>query len=293
MAATVRWQRGLASSFSSPIAKPSSSSRRTAPEEEQLVAGRAAEVGRAVQPRRRHCAPYPRREQKLGPGGSSAALSYLQRRAPCRHLKEQRRSGGISSWLPRAWDSIVHKKDTHSYCSMTGPEEEVFALQFKWTLIRYTMLFSVGVQGGLFLISSHAKNEFHGMFYHPSNARIWFYGDDDTKERLQILSEYLDLFEASPTCNESKVMPKKLFKESVRITEKYPGGQEGDLKKKYMPDPEKASRDEAAEKEILKQVKSSMTPEDLAELARATKELKDKQETPDPPELSKLFLAYH
>ncbi|KAM0862556.1 hypothetical protein ACQ4PT_045202 [Festuca glaucescens] len=225
MAATVRRQRGLASSFSSPIAAPSSSSRRTAPEEEQLVAGRAAEVGRAVQPRRRHCAPYPRREQKLGPGGSSAALSYLQRRAPCRHLKEQRRSGGISSWLPRAWDSIVHTK------------------------------------------------EFHGMFYHPSNARIWFYGDDDTKERLQILSDYLDLFEASPTCNESKVMPEKLFKES--------------------PDPEKASRDEAAEKEILKQVKSSMTPEDLAELARATKELKDKQETPDPPELSKLFLAYH
>jgi Zn-dependent M16 (insulinase) family peptidase len=26
------------------------------------------------------------------------------------------------------------------------------------------------------------------MFYHPSNARIWFYGDDDTKERLRILS---------------------------------------------------------------------------------------------------------
>ena len=54
-----------------------------------------------------------------------------------------------------------------------------------------------------------------------------------------------------------------------------------------QPDPEKASRDEAAEKEILKQVKSSMTQEDLAELARATKELKEKQETPDPPEALK------
>ena len=62
------------------------------------------------------------------------------------------------------------------------------------------------------------------------------------------------------------------------------------LKIRYFvvqPDPEKASRDEAAEKEILKQVKSSMTQEDLAELARATKELKDKQETPDPPEALK------
>lgn len=54
-----------------------------------------------------------------------------------------------------------------------------------------------------------------------------------------------------------------------------------------QPDPEKASRDEAAEKEILKQVKASMTQEDLAELARSTKELKEKQETPDPPEALK------
>ncbi|GAY54861.1 hypothetical protein CUMW_160020 [Citrus unshiu] len=51
-----------------------------------------------------------------------------------------------------------------------------------------------------------------------------------------------------------------------------------------QPDPEKASRDEAAEKEILAKVKSSMAKEDLAELARATEELRLKQETPDPPE---------
>lgn len=51
-----------------------------------------------------------------------------------------------------------------------------------------------------------------------------------------------------------------------------------------QPDPDKASRDEADEKEILKKVKESMTEEDLAELARATQELRLKQETPDPPE---------
>ncbi|KAG2661753.1 hypothetical protein PVAP13_1KG110200 [Panicum virgatum] len=312
--------------------------------------------------------------------------------------------------------------------------------------------------------------EFHSKYYHPSNARIWFYGDDDPKERLRVLSEYLDQFEASTAPNESKIWPQRLFKEPVRVIEKFPAGQEGDLTKKYMvcinwllseepldveteltlgfldhlllgtpasplrrillesglgdaivgggvedellqpqfsiglkgvsedniqkveelvmqtlknlveegfasdaveasmntiefalrenntgsfprglslmlrsiakwiydmdpfeplkyeqplqqlksriaeegskavfsplienfilknthrvtvemqPDPEKASRDEAAEKEILKQVKSSMTQEDLAELARATKELKEKQETPDPPEALK------
>ncbi|KDO42491.1 hypothetical protein CISIN_1g0037001mg, partial [Citrus sinensis] len=30
--------------------------------------------------------------------------------------------------------------------------------------------------------------EFHRKYYHPSNARIWFYGDDDPNERLRILS---------------------------------------------------------------------------------------------------------
>ncbi|PUZ77749.1 hypothetical protein GQ55_1G398800 [Panicum hallii var. hallii] len=312
--------------------------------------------------------------------------------------------------------------------------------------------------------------EFHSKYYHPSNARIWFYGDDDPKERLRVLSEYFDQFEASTAPNESKVWPQRLFKEPVRVIEKFPAGEEGDLTKKYMvcinwllseepldveteltlgfldhlllgtpasplrrillesglgdaivgggvedellqpqfsiglkgvsedniqkveelvmqtlknlaeegfasdaveasmntiefalrenntgsfprglslmlrsiakwiydmdpfeplkyeqplqelkariaeegskavfspliekfilknahrvtvemqPDPEKASRDEAAEREILKQVKARMTQEDLAELARATKELKEKQETPDPPEALK------
>lgn len=76
--------------------------------------------------------------------------------------------------------------------------------------------------------------EFHRKYYHPSNARIWFYGDDDTIERLRILSEYLDMFDASPAPNESKIEPQKLFSEPVRIVERYPAGEGGDLKKKHM-----------------------------------------------------------
>lgn len=76
--------------------------------------------------------------------------------------------------------------------------------------------------------------EFHRKYYHPSNARIWFYGDDDVNERLRILSEYLNLFDGSSASNESKVVPQKLFSEPVRIVEKYPAGEGGDLKKKHM-----------------------------------------------------------
>jgi len=32
---------------------------------------------------------------------------------------------------------------------------------------------------------------FHESFYHPSNARIFFYGDDPAKERFELLEEYL------------------------------------------------------------------------------------------------------
>ncbi|TQE11299.1 hypothetical protein C1H46_003033 [Malus baccata] len=76
--------------------------------------------------------------------------------------------------------------------------------------------------------------EFHRKYYHPSNARIWFYGDDDPTERLPILSEYLDMFNASSSPNESRIQPQKLFSEPIRISEKYPAGEDVDLRKKNM-----------------------------------------------------------
>jgi Zn-dependent M16 (insulinase) family peptidase len=36
---------------------------------------------------------------------------------------------------------------------------------------------------------------FHDTYYHPSNARIFFYGDDDVDERLRLVNEYLKDFE--------------------------------------------------------------------------------------------------
>ena len=38
--------------------------------------------------------------------------------------------------------------------------------------------------------------EFHRTYYHPSNAWIFFYGDDDPQARLDLLREYLDRFSA-------------------------------------------------------------------------------------------------
>ena len=37
---------------------------------------------------------------------------------------------------------------------------------------------------------------FHDRYYHPSNARIFFYGDDDPAERLRRMDAYLSEFTA-------------------------------------------------------------------------------------------------
>lgn len=39
---------------------------------------------------------------------------------------------------------------------------------------------------------------FHETYYHPSNARAFFSGDDDHDERLRLLADYFDRFEARP-----------------------------------------------------------------------------------------------
>lgn len=35
---------------------------------------------------------------------------------------------------------------------------------------------------------------FHETYYHPSNARIWFYGDDDPNERLRLIDDFIQEF---------------------------------------------------------------------------------------------------
>jgi len=40
--------------------------------------------------------------------------------------------------------------------------------------------------------------DFHSKFYHPANSKIFFWGDDDVKDRLELMDEYLNDFGASP-----------------------------------------------------------------------------------------------
>ena len=53
--------------------------------------------------------------------------------------------------------------------------------------------------------------KFHDTFYHPSNARIYFYGNDNPERRLAVLNEYLSKYNASEI--NSAISIQKPFKE--------------------------------------------------------------------------------
>ena len=56
---------------------------------------------------------------------------------------------------------------------------------------------------------------FHEDFYHPCNARVYFYGDDDPERRLALLQEYLADFEPRAVDSTVKLQPR--FSEPQRL----------------------------------------------------------------------------
>ncbi len=74
--------------------------------------------------------------------------------------------------------------------------------------------------------------KFHETFYHPSNARIFFYGDDDTTERLKLLDAYLSEFEAIEVNSALPLQPP--FAEPRRKILPYDAGESGENAKSYL-----------------------------------------------------------
>ncbi len=64
--------------------------------------------------------------------------------------------------------------------------------------------------------------QFHKKFYHPSNARIFFYGDDDPEQRLSIVNEYLKDFERLEV--DSEVSLQGRFDAPRRVVRHYAAG---------------------------------------------------------------------
>ncbi len=75
---------------------------------------------------------------------------------------------------------------------------------------------------------------FHDTYYHPSNSRIFFYGDDDVEERLRIMDAYLSQFEMLDI--DSQVALQEPFSEPRHMTFPYSVEEGDDSAKKAMID---------------------------------------------------------
>jgi len=69
---------------------------------------------------------------------------------------------------------------------------------------------------------------FHNKFYHPSNSRIYFYGDDPVPARLELIEQYLGEFEAKPQAKAESVIGWQKKRDSPwAIEQHYPAGDDG------------------------------------------------------------------
>ncbi len=73
---------------------------------------------------------------------------------------------------------------------------------------------------------------FHETYYHPSNARIFFYGDDDPEERLRLVQEYLKEYQACAVDSAVELQPR--FDEPKRVTYPYPAGEDEENQKTFL-----------------------------------------------------------
>jgi len=74
--------------------------------------------------------------------------------------------------------------------------------------------------------------DFHGKFYHPSNARLWFYGDDDVEERLSTLNAFLSEFDRKEV--DSVITTQPFFTEPKRVMASYVAGEGEESQKSFV-----------------------------------------------------------
>jgi Zn-dependent M16 (insulinase) family peptidase len=73
---------------------------------------------------------------------------------------------------------------------------------------------------------------FHDTYYHPSNARIFFYGDDDPDERLRLMEGHLQPFERVRV--DSSIPLQRRFTGPRSLSIPYDAGEQGTDKKGYV-----------------------------------------------------------
>ncbi|MGZ9221351.1 MAG: insulinase family protein [Anaerolineales bacterium] len=80
-------------------------------------------------------------------------------------------------------------------------------------------------------LTYEAFKSFHETYYHPSNSFIFFYGNDDPENRLELIEKYLKPYKKLRV--KSKIPLKKPFKRAKKVQDAYDAGQDADIRKKH------------------------------------------------------------
>ncbi|TFH35052.1 MAG: peptidase M16 [Anaerolineales bacterium] len=72
---------------------------------------------------------------------------------------------------------------------------------------------------------------FYQAFYHPANARFFFYGDDPLDERLRVIDETIRSFEGSQPAD--KIGQQPPFEQPRKVMARYPSSDGGDSKSMF------------------------------------------------------------
>lgn len=81
-------------------------------------------------------------------------------------------------------------------------------------------------------LTYEAFRAFHAHYYHPANAYLYFYGDDDLEQRLHLAAGYLDRFDAQPVTSLTPLQPR--FAAPQRHSFRYGLDAGSDLARKSM-----------------------------------------------------------
>lgn len=73
---------------------------------------------------------------------------------------------------------------------------------------------------------------FHRRYYHPSNSRIYFYGDDNPDDRLLFLNQYLENFDRLDIDSSLALQPR--LEHARQITRTFPSGDNAESSRKGM-----------------------------------------------------------
>lgn len=110
---------------------------------------------------------------------------------------------------------------------MKGVYSSGDSLASKWTLEALLPNTPYGVDSGgdpkvIPNLTWEQFKGFHERYYHPSNARIWMYGDDDPDKRLELLDGWLSAFDAAPV--DTTIARQTAFEAPRRLVVGYDAG---------------------------------------------------------------------